>query len=216
MIDAALDVLIIILLFTFFGFVHSFLASNQFKRFLIKKLGSLIAFYRLFYVVFSLLIFYWIYTLLPNSNIIIYDLPYPVDFIILIPQFLSLIGILWTFKYFCVKEFLGLNQIFRWQNKEYNINELDEKLTLRIQGPYKYCRHPVYFFSILFLAFRPEMSLSYLVMLLCIIAYFYAGSIYEEKKLVERFGDDYINYKKVVPRIFPVKFTSPYATENDN
>lgn len=209
-------VLKILLLFACFGFIHSFLASNSVKKFLIEKLDGLIAFYRLFYVIFSLLVFYWIYLLLPNSHIIIYDLPYPFDFIILIPQFLSLVGILWTLRYFSVKEFLGVNQILRWINKEYNTNELDEKLTLRIKGPYKWCRHPVYFFSIMFLAFRPEISLSYLTLLACIAAYFYAGSVYEEKKLIERFGQEYINYKNAVPRIFPYKIFYPYKPGTDN
>lgn len=216
MINSVVDVLIIFLLFTLFGFIHSFLASNKVKRLLIKKYDGFIAFYRLFYVLFSLLSFYWIYFLLPNSGIIVYDLPYPFDLIILIPEFLSLIGVLWAFKYFSFKEFIGINQIIRWYNKEYNVNELDEKLTLRIEGPYKYCRHPVYFFSIAFLAFRPEMSFTYLVMLFCITAYFYIGSIYEERKLVERFGNDYKNYQNIVPQIFPYKFIYPYNPGTEN
>jgi protein-S-isoprenylcysteine O-methyltransferase Ste14 len=138
--------------------------------------------------------------------LIIYDLQQPFDLIILIPQFLNLAGIMWTLKYFSIQEFLGTGQIFRWFNKEYNITELDERLTLKIEGPYQFCRHPLYLFSILFLCFRPEMDLFYLTALICIIIYFYIGSIFEEKKLVERFGNKYIDYQKSVPRIFPVKF----------
>ncbi len=210
MIVSAANVLVIFFLFSLFGFLHSFLASNKVKRFLIKKIGNYIAFYRLFYVFFSLLIFYWVYTLSPDSDLIIYDLSYPFDIIILIPQLLSLAGILWAFKYFSFNEFIGVNQIIRWHNKEYNINELDEQLTLRINGPYKFCRHPVYFFSILFLMFRPEISLTYLAMLVCITAYFYIGSIFEEKKLIERFGKEYTDYINAVPAIVPYKLMKPY------
>ena len=205
MIEYAADVFLIIILFALFGFIHSVLASDKIKKIFIERYESLIAFYRLFYVLSSLVIFYLIFQSLPKPRITIYDLPQPFDFIILIPQFLSLAGIIWTFKFFSVQEFLGTAQIFRWLNKKYDISELDERLTLKIEGPYKLCRHPIYLFTILFLCFRPEMDLFYLTSLICIIAYFYIGSVYEEKKLVKRFGDNYINYQKSIPMIFPVK-----------
>jgi len=90
-------------------------------------------------------------------------------------------------------------------------SELDEELTLRIEGPYRYSRHPVYFFSIMFLLFRPAMDLFYLTVFLCIVIYFYIGSFYEEKKLIKNFGKIYSRYKESVPRIFPVKFFHPYS-----
>jgi protein-S-isoprenylcysteine O-methyltransferase Ste14 len=210
------EVTIILLLFFIFGLIHTFLASNKVKQIIIKNAGNLIAFYRFFYVLFSLITFYLIYILAPNSHTIIYDLSYPYDFIVLVPQFLSIAGFIWTLKYFSVREFLGINQIIRWFHKNYNINDLDEQLTLRILGPYRVCRHPLYFFSIIFLLFRPEMDLSYLTFFFCIIAYFYIGSFYEEKKLVEKFGNNYKNYKNAVPRIFPYKFLYPYNPETGN
>ncbi|MHB9013441.1 MAG: methyltransferase family protein [Ignavibacteriaceae bacterium] len=204
MIKYSVDVIAVFLLFGIFGYMHSYLASYRVKNFLIKKFGSLIAFYRLSYVLFSLISFGVIYKIAPHPELIVYDLPYPFDFIILIPEFLGLAGLLWTLKYFSSKEFLGINQIFRWYHHQYRIDELDEKLTLRIEGPYKYCRHPVYFFSIVFLVFRPEMNLFYASFLACIIAYFYIGSFYEEIKMVAMFGQIYIDYQNQVPRIVPI------------
>ncbi len=204
-IDAA-DVLIILFGFTLFAFLHTYLASNKLKKFLAERYGSSVAFYRLVYNLISIITFYFLYETVPHPILIIYDLPYPFDFIVLIPQFLSLSGIIWTLKYFDAKEFLGINQIFRWFNKEYDSKELDEKLTLNVRGPYKICRHPIYLFSILFLIFRAEMDLSYLTFLIAIIVYFYIGSFYEEKKLLEKFGDEYLNYQKTVPRIIPFAF----------
>jgi len=49
------------------------------------------------------------------------------------------------------------------------------------------------------------MSLFYLTLFICIVIYFYIGSIYEEKKLVEKFGSEYRNYQEKVGRIFPFK-----------
>ena len=114
-------------------------------------------------------------------------------------------GMIWCFKYISFKEFVGLNQFDRYLKNEISDSDLDEKYTLRIEGPYKYSRHPVYFFSIIFLMFRAEMSLFYLTMFISFTAYFYIGSYYEEKKLVRLFGDVYKDYQKKVPRIFPYR-----------
>jgi protein-S-isoprenylcysteine O-methyltransferase Ste14 len=207
--NLVLDVLIIIFLFIVFGYVHSLLASEKVKFQFKKKFGELIAFYRILYNIFSVISLYILYELSPKPHIIIYDLQNPFDLIILIPQFLSLAGVFWAFRYICAREFLGLDQIKRFFEKRYT-TELDEEFTLRIEGPYRYSRHPVYFFSITFLLFRPVMDLFYLTFFVCIVAYFYIGSYYEEKKLVRQFGDVYENYKKEVPRIFPVKLFKPY------
>lgn len=202
----ARDILLIILAFALFGFVHSYLASPAFKKKLVKKAGALIAFYRIVYNLTALLFFYLMYELLPHPDHIVYDLPTPWDLIILVPQFLSLAGILWTLKYFSSLEFLGITQVKRWFRGEYDIRDSDEKLTLRIEGPYKFSRHPLYLFTILFLLFRPVMDIFYLTFFLCIVAYFYAGSVFEEKKLTGTFGEEYIEYRNTVPRIFPFKF----------
>ena len=207
--NLVLDVGIIVLLFAVFGYTHSLLASEKVKIQFKKIFGDLIAFYRLLYNFLGLVSVYLIYELSPKPYLIIYDLHNPYDLIILIPQFLSLAGVIWVFKYICFKEFLGIDQIKRFLEKRYT-TELDEEFTLRIDGPYKYSRHPVYFFSITFLMFRPVMDLFYLTFFVCLVVYFYIGSYYEERKLVRQFGEVYENYKKEVPRIFPFKFFKPY------
>jgi protein-S-isoprenylcysteine O-methyltransferase Ste14 len=87
---------------------------------------------------------------------------------------------------------------------KYSENVFDENLTLKIEGPYKVVRHPLYLFTIIFLTLRPTMDLFYLIFLIFLIAYFYIGSFYEENKLVSVFGDQYRIYQKTVPRLFPI------------
>ena len=197
-----IDVLIIFLLFAVYALIHSVLASHRVKETFKNNLGNLIAFYRLGYNLFAIVSLYLIYELSPKPHVIIYDLPKPIDVLILIPQFIALIGILWSFKYICIKELLGINQIKRYMQRNYS-SDLDEDLTLTIGGPYKYSRHPIYFFSIMFLLFRPTMDLFYLTFFLLIVAYFYIGAYYEEKKLVRSFGEIYTRYQESVPQIFP-------------
>lgn len=201
----AADVAITILLISVFCISHSILASNKVKKAFQNRFGHLIAFYRIGYNILSMITFIIIYKMLPDIDIIIYDLPAPYDLIILTVQLSSLLGFAWSAKYFSAGEFIGWSQLKRFRNDNYNQADLDEKSELRIEGPYKYSRHPIYFFSILFLLMRPVMGLTYLIIVVIFVVYFYIGSVFEEKRLVEKFGDDYVNYQKSVPRILPIK-----------
>ncbi len=196
------DVITIVILFALFGLVHSYLASLKVKKQIKKVLGKQIAFYRLAYNLFAVASLYAVYKLSPKPHLVIYDLPNPYDLIILVPQFLGLAGVLWAFKYICVKEFLGLNQIKRYLLGSYD-SELDEDLTLTIGGPYKYSRHPIYFFSIMILLFRPTMDLFYLTFFLCMVAYFYIGSYCEEKSWRNNSEASTSNIKKRSRKFFP-------------
>lgn len=209
------DVLILILLFGIYGLFHSIFASFRFKKFLKNKIGKYIAFYRLTYNFLALFGLYLIWEFGPHPSLQIYELKYPADLIVFGLQLLSLAGVIWCLKYISVKEFLGLSQIDRFLNDEYDENDLDEKMTLRTDGPYKFSRHPVYLFSILFLLLRPEMNLFYLTMFISFVIYFYAGSLFEEKKLVKVFGNDYLEYQKKVSRIFPLKHFSELKNKQE-
>jgi methanethiol S-methyltransferase len=202
----AADVIIIIFTFAIFGYIHSLLASNKLKRIAAEKFGNLMAFYRLVYNFLSFISLYILWIILPRPDLLIYDLPNPWDIIILVPQILSLAGIIWTAGYFSLWEFTGISQIIRWLHDDYDINDLDEKLSFRTDGPYGYSRHPVYFFVITFLLFRPTMNLFYLTFFISVALYFYIGSFYEERKLTAKFGEEYRKYREKVPRIFPIKF----------
>jgi protein-S-isoprenylcysteine O-methyltransferase Ste14 len=202
----AVDVLIIVLLFGLFAAFHTLLASNTVKIQLREKLQDRMAFYRLFYNATSLITFIIFYTLSPKPDVLIYDLYFPYDILIFIMQVAALIGFFIAGLQTDLKEFLGISQILRYIKNEYDINDLDEKQILTFNGMYKYSRHPVYLFSILFLALRPSMDIFYLVFLICMIIYFYVGSFYEEKKLISNFGGRYLDYQKSVPRIFPKIF----------
>jgi len=73
------------------------------------------------------------------------------------------------------------------------------------EGMNKWVRHPLYLGTILFLvgvflSVPNEMLLSLVVIT---IIYVFAGAYLEEQKLIAHFGEDYINYQKKVPMIFP-------------
>lgn len=206
------DIIVITFLFSLFAVSHSFLVSIKTKKLLVEKIGDKIAFYRLFYNISSLLIFLFIFALSPKPSNIIYDLQFPFDIMIFVFQIFSSLGLLWAISKVNLQEFIGISQIKRYMENRYDINELDEKMEFVIEGPFKFSRHPIYLFSILFLAFRPTMDLFYLIFFINIFIYFYVGSYFEDKKLVETFGKRYLDYQKSVPRIFPMNFFSNRKT----
>lgn len=200
------DVFLILCLFGLFGVAHSVLASNIVKEKIAAKLGNKIAFYRLFYNLTSFLLFIVIYDISPKPDFIIYDLDYPFDLIVFSLQIIPLLGLLWSIKYVDVKEFLGINQIFRYIKSNYNVEQLDEVSVFRNDGAYRISRHPIYLFSIIFLFLRPSMDLFFLIFALSLTIYFYVGSFFEEKKLIKNFGKEYLSYREQVGRIFPKIF----------
>lgn len=205
------EVIILLLLFVFYGCMHSILASIRIKKLLKNYIGNYIAFYRLFFNLVAIFGLYLIWEFGPHPSLLIYALSYPYDIIVFVLQFVSLIGMIWCFRFICFQEFIGLSQINRFVRKELDENDLDEKMTFRVEGPYKFSRHPLYSFSILFLLLRSEMNLFYLTMFISFIVYFYIGSIYEEKKLVKIIGFEYEEYQKKVSRFFPFKALSNFS-----
>jgi len=201
-----LDIILIVLLYSFFAVSHSFLALSKIKKTIAEKIGAKIAFYRLFYNITSFIFLLALYIIAPRPDIIVYDLQFPFDIITFVLQILSLCGLIWAGKSVNWEEFLGFTQIKRYLIYEYNVEDLDEKPTLNITGAFKFVRHPIYFFSILFLGLRPTMNLFYLIVFICTVIYFYIGSFYEEKKLIGIFGNEYLEYKERVSRLFPVMF----------
>jgi protein-S-isoprenylcysteine O-methyltransferase Ste14 len=195
----------IFVLFALFGYSHSLLASRKFKEKLAQNIGDKIAFYRLFYNLISVISFAALIIITPKPEFIIYDLPNPYDLVMFAIQIIGLAGFIWAVLVIDGMEFLGLKQIKRYIHGTYDKSELDEHSELLIKGPFKFCRHPIYFFSILILVFSPVMNLWYLIILINIIIYFYIGSIYEERKLVKIFGVQYSKYQNEVPRIIPYK-----------
>ncbi|PIR43216.1 hypothetical protein COV24_03845 [candidate division WWE3 bacterium CG10_big_fil_rev_8_21_14_0_10_32_10] len=82
----------------------------------------------------------------------------------------------------------------------------DHKLI--VSGPYSYARHPIYFATIieligLSIAFNTFFSG---LLVIAVMPLYLIRAHYEEKKLIEFFGEDYLIYKKEVPFIIPIKF----------
>jgi protein-S-isoprenylcysteine O-methyltransferase Ste14 len=76
-------------------------------------------------------------------------------------------------------------------------------MPLAIRGPYKWVRHPLYFFCLLLIWSCPELTADRLLFNILWTAWIIVGTILEERDLVADFGDTYRAYQRSVPMIIP-------------
>jgi protein-S-isoprenylcysteine O-methyltransferase Ste14 len=77
-----------------------------------------------------------------------------------------------------------------------------------IKGPYRWVRHPLYFFVLVLIWTCPVITLDRLLFNGLWSAWVILGTFLEERDLVSQFGDPYIQYKRDVPMIFPWRIPS--------
>ncbi|SMG52264.1 Protein-S-isoprenylcysteine O-methyltransferase Ste14 [Marivirga sericea] len=183
-----LQYLPIVVAWLIFGVVHSVLASS-----LIKEKSNLkpLSFRRVYNIIS---IFAMLFIFLLGSTI-------PPEYVFPKDQTSKAIGlIVATFGFLLAKlafrpisfsEFMGIKP------------EQERKLIR--SGIYARMRHPLYTALILgligFLIFSPTYT--NLVHAICIIIYLFIGIHYEERRLIDHFGKEYEEYKKLTPMLFP-------------
>lgn len=181
-----------------YGWVHSWLASHQFKRLVRQILGAAFAdrWYRFIYNFFALV------TLLPVLALVplLPDLRlYSVDF----PWNLFFYGLQGAAVVFAVVallqrdlfEFLGLRQIV--ENSSPQANEM------LIGGLYRWVRHPLYTAGFVFLWATPVMTRNLFALYIALSLYLIIGAYFEERKLLRELGEAYQRYRQTTPMFLP-------------
>ena len=80
---------------------------------------------------------------------------------------------------------------------------------LVLRGPYLWVRHPLYFFIIVLFWSAPDVGSDRLLFSVLWTLWIVVGSFLEERDLVAEFGENYRQYQKTVPMLFPWRFGSP-------
>jgi methanethiol S-methyltransferase len=179
---------ILILGWACYFFMHSFLASNRIKK---SFHGQNSSAYRLIYSLISIIgLFCLLYINGSRNAPKLFNSEGVVRYCSMMLATFGVMVILQAFKQFSLKKFVGLNGV-------------DEEF--RTTGILKHIRHPLYAGTILivlgFFFFSPTTST--VVSMMCIFLYLPIGIYLEERKLVKKYGDQYLNYKKQVPMLFP-------------
>lgn len=204
MFDLLISYLLPTAVFLLFCLTHSALASHKIKVFLFDKTPALKPYYRLLYNLIAVLFLgFWLISLPPDQTI------YKTEGIL----FLLLIVVQLTFAWLSLKSvlaqngmtFLGVRQLMDKIKHDQKPGYLDEPARgeLVTTGLYGKMRHPLYTFVMLLLICSPIMTYNLVYTILMFGLYFLIGSIFEERNLIRRFGDDYKKYRKEVPRFIP-------------
>lgn len=178
-----------------FAGLHTLMADERFKDGLSKRMPKAFSYYRLFYNLLhgAILIGYaWLF--FPHDREL-YRMPEAWH----LPAF-AVIGanvfmVCWVlFVTFDFREFAGLR---------FSKTSVPNRGQLKQNGPFRYCRHPVYLGTFLAFLASPKMTVVGLVFTIFLLLYGYFGSIPEERKLLAHFGDDYRRYQKQTKRLIP-------------
>lgn len=190
-----MNIFIILLALALWGIVHSFLASHFAKDMIRGMMGrGLMRFYRFGYNVFSVLSFapiLYLMLILPDQPL--YQVPAPWSFILLGGQAVSALLLLISLLQTDTLSFIGLRQFFAEEKPD----------RLVTGGMYKFVRHPLYTFSLLFLWLNPSVSQNSLTLYIGATLYILVGVYFEERKLLRDFGTEYADYKQRTPMLIP-------------
>lgn len=193
-----MDYLLIASLWIAYCLLHSFLISTSFTNLMTRSLKNYYAFYRMFFVLFSvvLLIPLISYTNQLDNNVIITYGP-PLDIIRNALTLGSLLMFFWAFFLdYDSLSFFGIRQIMSFGKK---VNPPGE---LKRDGLLGVVRHPMYFALIVYL-WCQVFTMADIIVNIVLTIYVIMGTIIEEKKLILEFGDAYVKYQKEVPMLTP-------------
>ncbi|HKI44376.1 MAG TPA: isoprenylcysteine carboxylmethyltransferase family protein [Balneolales bacterium] len=202
-----LDWLFAIVGFAVFATIHSLLASHTLKKKLFSRFPALSVWYRISYNLISLVLLVTWAVFLPVSHRVIYRIAYPYVIITSLIQLAALLAGWKTVQLFGSGRFLGTEQLRRYIS-HHEIPEYYDENSRGIfiqKGLYRYIRHPLYTLSLIILICWPVMTTWFATIVILCALYFWIGSIYEEQKLVKRFGSTYEEYQKRVPRMIPYR-----------
>ncbi len=184
--------LILALYLACFASLHSLLAGTWAKRRAQRAFGRRATrWYRLVYSILAVVTLSpLIYLFYRFPGEVIYLIPSPWRWIMIFGQILAALALGKTVLEAGAFRFLG-------------IRPDDSEGGLIVRGAYCRVRNPLFLFALIFLWLSPVMTDNLLVLYLLATVYFYLGSIHEERMLAEKFGDDYRDYQRQVPRIVP-------------
>ncbi|HKJ26977.1 MAG TPA: isoprenylcysteine carboxylmethyltransferase family protein [Anaerolineales bacterium] len=178
-----------------YGLIHSLMAATGFKQLVINGFGQVAKrYYRLFYSISSAILLLPVLALpllIPDKTY--YTIPAPYVYLTGGIQLLSAALLVYSLLQTGALQFIGLRQALG----------LEANDRLNTGGLYRYVRHPLYTFSLLFLWLTPVMTRNMLLLYAALSVYILVGAVLEERKLVENFGEAYQRYKENTPFIIP-------------
>ena len=187
--------LILVIAWSAYCVLHSVLAATRVKQWAAYRLKESFRYYRIAYTIFSFL---------GLVAILIYQFTIESTLLYIPTITTQLIGVLMMAAGAAVmvvmiwKYFMQLSGI-KW------LAQQQVRSKLEVSGLHRYVRHPLYMGTFVFIWgwFILYPSISFLICSTIITFYTLIALKFEERKLIQEFGNDYIQYQKKVPSLIP-------------
>ncbi len=206
-----MEYLLLTILWILWCTVHSGMISIKATTYLQNNLGDQFRYYRLVYNLTAII------TLLPiyffGKSIAadaFFRWPETLELLRYVLLLLSIILFFIGAQKYDMLQFLGIRQI-RSGDSHMSLSADDE---LDTSGILSITRHPWYLAALIFIwVFQKELNYADLLVRVILTAYLFIGSILEERKLIQEYGDDYRKYMQQVSMLLPVKFLVRWGKE---
>ena len=111
---------------------------------------------------------------------------------------LAILGFYWGFRALGSFDGFGVSPILN------NLRGKDpSSMPFIVRGPYRWVRHPLYFFCLLLIWSCPNLSLDRMLYNVLWSTWILVGSVLEERDLVADFRQSYRDYQRKVPMLIP-------------
>lgn len=175
---------------------HSWMIRRSFRQKLASHIPS--PFHGTIYALFSGIILLVVILLWQELPLHIVVLEAPFNWLARLAFLLSLIGLLWAARTLRSFDIVGKRQLLA----HIHTTPLPS-MPFTIRGPYRYVRHPFYFFIVVMIWSCPEITLDRLLFNCLWTLWIIVGTVLEERDLTMEFGQDYCEYQKKVPMLIP-------------
>jgi len=112
---------------------------------------------------------------------------------------LSIIGFYWGIRALGKFDAYGIGPILRYLRGA----APRKPMPFVVRGPYRWVRHPLYFFVLLMIWSCPDLTADRLLFNILWTIWIIIGTVLEERDLVEDFGSAYRDYQREVPVLIP-------------
>ena len=186
-----------ILLLLSFAIQHSVMARKEFKQLITAIVPDDLE--RSTYVLMTCLVLLWVYLAWAPMPDIVWQTSGVVSHLLVI-VFLSGAGlVLWSTFMISHWQLFGLSQAWHgFRGTQAEPAEFTEPAL------YRYSRHPMYLGILMVLWATPIMTTGHLLLASIWSVYIFIGIGYEERDLLEEFGDKYRDYMHRVPQLLPI------------
>lgn len=203
----AFPLLLVALVWSIYGLLHSLTASLAAKRWMAARRPHWMPGYRLGFNLLALILLIpplWLTNALRGEALWRWD--GPLVMVSWILTALALLAFWYSLRQYDGGEFLGLRQ---WRE---GLCEVEDQERLHISPLHRHVRHPWYCIALVLIWTR-DLDAPSLVAACVISGYFVFGSRLEERKLLGYHGEAYRRYRERVPGLLPVPGRSLSASE---